>query len=635
MSVQAGIWNIDGKPVDEDLLVKINRASAGFVADGDEIKCNGEIGWLYRALHMTAESRRERQPHCFGHGNVIMWDGRLDNREALISALGNNLTPASSDVVIVAAAFEWWGTDCFPKLIGDWAVSIWNPGQRTLTLARDFAGVRHLFYRWQKDAIVWCSHLAPLALSSRGLRLNEQYLAGLLTMWPDANLTPFQEIQCVPPGKFVTIGHEVIRTQAFWVFDPLNKCRYKKDEEYEEHFRHVFRQAVRRRLRTDSPVLAELSGGLDSSSIVCMADDVLAHEGAEAPRVATFSCYDLDEPDEEDVRYFTAVESKRGEIGHHAEVRSTGDTLVMQYRSFAANPGFGVRTEVNEIRSEIIKRFGHRVLLSGLGGDEVLGQTLDPRILLADLIRQFRIGQLAKEAIEWSLRSRRPLVRLLIDALLLNFPKSVRSRVDKGIRVEKWLNKEFARRQRLSSRRLRAAGGSWLWPASDRDAFQTISALACQMNMAAPNSYETRYPYLDQTLLEFLFSIPAEQLLRPGESRSLMRRSLKGLLPAAILSRRTKSGMGRCIIITLEKHWRHLEPILRSCLLAQLGYVDQASFFAALTELKNGTLSPQVFRLLQALSCELWLRDATDRGVIAIPPSSHMVTADGMAESAA
>jgi asparagine synthase (glutamine-hydrolysing) len=635
MSVQAGIWNIDGKPVDEALLVKIGQASAGFGPDGEVIKCNGEVGWLYRPLHTTAESHCERQPHCFAHGNVLIWDGRLDNREALISALGDYLTTASSDVVIVAAAFERWGTGCFAKLIGDWALSIWNPNQKTLTLARDFAGVRQLFYRSQKDKIVWCSHLAVLALSTAGLSLNAEYVAGLLTLWPEAHLTPYLEIQCVPPGKFVTIGQQTIRTNAYWVFNPLTKCRYKKDEEYEEHFRYVFRQAVRRRLRTDSPVLAELSGGLDSSSIVCMADDILAHEGAEAPRVATFSCYDLDEPDEEDVRYLATVETKRHQTGHHAELRSTGDTLAMQYGSFAANPGFGVREEVKEVRSEIIKRFGYRVLLSGLGGDELLGQTLDPRILLADLIRQFRIGQLAKETLEWSLRSRRPFVRLLINAFLLNLPQSIRSHVDKGAHVEKWINKHFARRHKLSSRRLRAAGGSWLWPASARDAFQTISALTCQMNMVAPNSYETRYPYLDQTLLEFLISIPAEQLLRPGESRSLMRRSLKGLLPAAILSRRTKSGMGRCITITLEKHWRHLEPILRSCLLGHLGYVDQPSFFAALTELKNGILSPHVFRLLQALSCELWLRDATDRGVIAIPPSSPIVKADDMAESAA
>ena len=107
--------------------------------------------------------------------------------------------------------------------------------------------------------------------------------------------------------------------ERFWRFSPKSRIRYKTDAEYEEHFRHVFRQSVQRRLRSDSPILAELSGGLDSSSIVCMADDILAKEGAETPRLDTLSYYDKSEPSGDDWIYFQKIEAKRGRVGIHID----------------------------------------------------------------------------------------------------------------------------------------------------------------------------------------------------------------------------------------------------------------------------------------------------------------------------
>jgi asparagine synthase (glutamine-hydrolysing) len=86
------------------------------------------------------------------------------------------------------------------------------------------------------------------------------------------------------------------KVTKFWDFDPAKSTRYRTDAEYEEHFRDVFAQAVGRRLRSDSPVLAELSGGMDSSSIVCMADEIARHEPGGARRVETVSYYDDSEP---------------------------------------------------------------------------------------------------------------------------------------------------------------------------------------------------------------------------------------------------------------------------------------------------------------------------------------------------
>ncbi len=111
-----------------------------------------------------------------------------------------------------------------------------------------------------------------------------------------------------------------LSVERYWRFSPKSRIRYKTDAEYEEHFRDLFRRAVRRRLRSDSPVLAELSGGLDSSAIVCMADNILAHERAHTPRIDTPSYYDLSEPMGDDFFYFTKVEAKRGRAGFHFDL---------------------------------------------------------------------------------------------------------------------------------------------------------------------------------------------------------------------------------------------------------------------------------------------------------------------------
>jgi asparagine synthase (glutamine-hydrolysing) len=262
----------------------------------------------------------------------------------------------STDLAVVSAAFDRWGTDCLTKLIGDWALSIWDPSRKELILARDYAGVRHLFYHPRSNGVIWSSCLAPLAVVGAPLSLCEEYFVGYLALWPDADLTPYAQIQSVPPGHFLRIRNGLFKAHQYWTFNPRGRIRYKADAEYEEHFRSVFRQAVRRRMRTDSPILADLSGGLDSSSIICMADDILVKGEATIISLDTFSFFDRGEPDEEDLFYFPKVEEQRGRIGHHAELRGVGDSLAFEYKDFIATPGFTMREEVKAAQSRVIRQ---------------------------------------------------------------------------------------------------------------------------------------------------------------------------------------------------------------------------------------------------------------------------------------
>src|SRR5260370_4983847 len=290
MSVQAGIWNFDGEPVDRRLLANLSDSLKQQGPDGECGHVEGSIGTLYRPFHTTAESRREKQPYLSRRGCVLTWDGRLDNREELIADFRSELETGPTDVAIVSAVFDQLETNCFSKFIGDWAVSIWNPLQRELIFAIDYMAIRHIFYYLKKDEIWWSTDLSPLVLlPGDKFHVDDDYIAGYFANDPDAHLSPYREIREVPAGQFVRVHLGRASVHRYWSFNSKSRIRYKTDAEYEEHFRHVFRQSVRRRLRSDSPILAELSGGLDSSSIVCMADRIMEKERVQAPYVDTLS----------------------------------------------------------------------------------------------------------------------------------------------------------------------------------------------------------------------------------------------------------------------------------------------------------------------------------------------------------
>jgi asparagine synthase (glutamine-hydrolysing) len=616
MSVQAGVLHFDGRPVDQEALLNLGRTLADFGPDGEMTYFRNSLGLLYRPFHTTSESRAERQPLPFGSGRVITWDGRLDNRDELLLLLGITQHVVPPDVTIVAAAFERWGTDCFNRLNGEWALCLWDLRENEVILARDCIGVRRLFYYPKPDTITWCNHLAALVVGGTALAICDEYIAGYLAFYPDSNLTPFAEIHSVPPGHFVRVRRGKTTVHSYWSLTCRETTRYKTDAEYEDHFRHLFRQAVRRRLRTDSPILAGLSGGYDSTSIVCMADDIMAHDGVGIPNLDTFSYYDSNEPDDDDLIHVTKAEEKRGRVGFHCEMSGSGDSLSFEYLAFAAAPGFSLREEIKPVLSRIIQQHGHRVALSGIGGDEMNGQPLDFRVQMADLLVHFHPVQAAQRLVTWSLITRLPWIQLFAESMAELLPLSVRILLAKRGRIKPWVCRGFAQKHRMAARQLENAEGSRFWQPSKRDAVQTVATLSRLVTHMTPSVVEQRYPYLDRDLIEFLTSVPLDQLLRPGDRRSLMRRALADLLPAKTLTRKTKAAAARCYSLTLQKHWDTVDGLFCSSFSSDFGYIEQNLLREALLALKNGQVPPDFTRLLKALSLELWLRDMCARGLL-------------------
>jgi asparagine synthase (glutamine-hydrolysing) len=622
MSVQAGIWNFDGRPVDRTFLENLSDSLKQQGPDGKSCYVEGSVALLYRPFHTTVESRREKQPYTSREGFILTWDGRLDNREVLMADLGSSDLDASpTDVAVFAAAFDRWDTDCFCRIVGDWAGSIWKPQQRELLFAVDYIAIRHIFYYLKNDQVWWSTDLRPLVLlSGAKFHVDDDYIAGYLAHGPDADLTPYREIRQVPPGQFVRIRNGSLSVERFWRFRPKSRIRYKTDAEYEEHFRHLFRQSVRRRLRSDSPILAELSGGLDSSSIVCMADDIIANEREQFPRVDTISYYDNTEPNGDDSLYFPKIEQKRGRVGIHvdgAKVGRSADSL--KCSEFCPLPrALGVSQTLGDERAEVIRNGGYRAVLSGIGGDEFLGGVPDPRAHLADLIVQFKLVNFAKELTAWSLIKRRPWIQLLWQSAIVALPASLGKYLAKEAEVESWIRRDFAKRTGLAIKQITVDEYFGLWLPSRRGYIGGVLMMARKLakcTLPISTLEETRYPYLDQNLIEFILSIPASQILRPGERRSLMRRSLAGIVPQEILSRCTKQFGVRTLVLVLEKHWDELRNIYEKSLISGLGYLHEDRFLNVISDARAGKTVPLV-RVFRAISLEYWLRDIAERGLL-------------------
>ena len=619
MSAQAGLWNIDGKPVQRNLLSALDTFLEPYGPDGGACYLEGSVGMVYRAFRTTHESLREEQPYRAMDGTVFVWDGRLDNREELLRELRGEVATDDSDLRLVVGCFTRWRAGAFARMVGDWALSVWIPRERQLILACDYLCVRHIFYSIKPGLLWWSTDLASLVLLTRErFHLDENYVAGYLAFDPDAPLTPYREIRQVPPGHLVCISDRKISVERYWHLKP-STIRYQSDAEYENHFRQLFRQSVRRRLRASTPILGELSGGLDSSSIVCMADDILASEGTDVPRLDTISYYDKTERAGDDWMYFPKVEERRGRRGAYVDASSLPNSkLLLDGREFNALPGsLGIGRELEIERSTILRKGGYRVVLSGMGGDEFLGGVPDPSALLADLIVQFKFSRLASELLAWSLEKRRPILHLLWHACAEFVPPSLHPFLSGRANREAWIRLSL----RSPEQSLCLAPDHRI-PATLPTSRQYSVALRLIANTLAKRTprpsalAEVRYPYLDRDLIEFLLAIPADQLLRPGQRRSLMLRALAGLLPPEILSRRTKQFGSRTPTLAIRENLPTFRKMFSGSVAARLGHIDERLFLLTLEDMENGK-KVHIARVLKTIALEVWLRNLEQRGILA------------------
>jgi asparagine synthase (glutamine-hydrolysing) len=633
MSALAGIFKFDPRERANPLeLMELARGIDRIGPDGGSEYLSENIGMAYRAFHTTPESYYENQP-LVRDGCILTFDGRLDNRDDIRTKLDDKYegrTPTDLDLVF--AAYQRWSTGAFAELLGDWTIALWDQTEQRLFLARDYMGVRRLFYRVDDVGVTWCTIPEPLVLTaSKKLHLDLNYLAGCFYPRPPIETTAYEEIRGVIPATFLafSLGGRS-KVERYWSLNPHARIRYSTDREYEEHFRMILLESVRKRLRSDSAVTAELSGGVDSSSIVCVADHICNAEAR--PPIETLSYYDSEEPSGDERHYFSIIEQARGRTGNHISMsdfsnQSRGTALKPLPKGyFVASPGYFAKSlEWQILIQRHLDRVGSRVVLSGLGGDELLGGVQYEAPELSEYLAHGRFISFARSLMAWSLARKKTALSLVRDVfqLVMAQHKPELMLDHSGISLP-WLTlvpgrhaafRSFTSWRQLSPVKLSLEGARY--------------SLATQLSCSNPplvGCIDKRYPYLDRSLFAFVASIPREQILQATHRRRLMRRALKGLVPEEVLLRKTKWFGSRAVQVFFVDYFETVDRMFKEPWLSDGWMFNAAGICKDFNDVAHG-VSQSGMALRTAIGIELWLRLQVDQNRIELTDQRHSVIA--------
>jgi asparagine synthase (glutamine-hydrolysing) len=559
-------------------------------------------------------------------GLSIAFDGRLDNREDLLVRFGQTSSEAT-DAALALAAFEQDGVDGLRGLIGDWSLVIWDAPRRLVYFARDFMGVRPLYYCLDSTAVRWSSSLADLTTrAGRVDDLEESFVARFMALRFSTEATPYRGIRAVPTAtcvRFSSNGNET--RERFWSIQP-SIIRYADNRDYANHLRALWCDAIASRLQRPEPVWAELSGGLDSSSIVCTADALIRNARVAATTVNPFSHVTTKSPEGDERRFIAEVEQWIGRRSAILAVEDHQDLRVDEWEWVTPLAPRGVQIAAERL----VRDAGGRIVLSGRMGDVVMGCLPDNSVEVFDEIVAGRWFTALKRIRDWSRATRKPFIEITRalaaeaarpwvrnSGYALSDPQRagwhlLSDRLRSLIEVEPLPNDGDA--LRLSKREL-----ARLVMGYSRQA-------RLQLPLETPGIVYT-YPFAHRPLVEFVLSIPGEQLSAPGQLRSLMRRALRGMVPSRVLARTSKGHYAPAVMRAVRPMAAALAPVDK-LLVVQRGWIDAARLDTAIHALAAGA-GPPGSEVERVLRLEQWLISRERRARAAIPKRKE-VNADGV-----
>lgn len=621
MSGIGAIFSFDGGPIDLDELQVLGESLSSHGPDGNAFFHSDNVGMCFSALHTTRESWLEKQPLVTAHGNVLVMDGIIFNRGELLALPHLEPDADPTDAGIVVAGLQKYGAGFFSKLAGNFAIVYYDRTANSLLLARDPFGLRPLFYCRNGNRLLVASDPAALIkLTNTTPELDHEYICSYLVTIPEAKRTPYRDLHPVEPGHVLVASNEQLKASRFWHPESVKDIVYRSDVEYEEHCRQLMVEGVRQCLRTDNrPIWASLSGGLDSSTVVCLASQLIELGQAEAKELQSYSIV-FDEARTADERPFIrAVEQRIGKAGFYLRDDSCWLALPSPGETFARVPSplLCVPNRLDRVRDEMVQ-CGARVLLNGLGGDQVFWNIPVPSPQLTNLLMNLDFRALHEGVRVWSKTFDKPYLHTLWRMAFLPFlPAVVNAQFQPKLLIPEWLDQRFIRKMRLRERTLPPRDPYGFADPGRRiqsGVFQQLIHLLAGGAYVERDGIEARSPLLYQPLVEFAFAIPFEQKLRPGEVRSLMRRALRNDLPVKILTRPGKGEISEAMHKGLLRESSRVDSLLSDPLICSLGYVDRERLRSAVRLAQHGA-KLNVGALLKTISLEIWLQSFQHHGI--------------------
>jgi asparagine synthase (glutamine-hydrolysing) len=378
----SGVLSFDGSPVDEATLSAQTRALAHRGPDGEGcwVSPSRAVGLGHRRLAIIDLSEAARQPMGLRGRFTITYNGEIYNYvevRAELQGLGWTFA-TQSDTEVLLAAYAQFGEAALERLDGMFAFAIWDEREQTLFCARDRFGEKPFYYVHEVGRrFVFASEIKGLVAAGVAPRLDRrslyQYLAFEVVQDPArADETFYEGVRSLEPAHCLTVSfrHGLARPRRYWSIPARQPAAAPGLAEAAERFLHLLDTSVKRRLRSDVPVGSSLSGGLDSSSVVCLMHR--ARAGQQALAQNSFSAR-FREPRLDEGPYIEAVVEATGTTPHvvwpDGEGLAAGMTALVRHQE---EPFAGASVYAQWEVMRLAQREGTKVLLDGQGADETL-----------------------------------------------------------------------------------------------------------------------------------------------------------------------------------------------------------------------------------------------------------------------
>jgi asparagine synthase (glutamine-hydrolysing) len=558
---------------------------------------------LFRRLSIIDLSPAGHQPMLSENGRfALVFNGEIYNFKELRRELMdlNIVFHSDSDSEVLLNAWMQWGSECLPRLIGMFSFAIYDALNHKITLVRDAFGIKPLFYYLNENKLAFASEIKSLKSLIPNIKLSPNVQSAYdYLVWGsyDSNENSYyKEINQVPPAHFLEVSLEepLSVTLTNWWFPSIEVNPAISLNEATSKLRNLFLESVKLHLRSDVPLGAALSGGIDSSAIVCamryLEPDILIH---------TFSFIAENESISEE-KWVDNVNEFVGAIPHKIKIDSSDLQNDIDNILRAQGEPFGSTSIYAQFRIyEESKKNGIIVMLDGQGADELLaGYSGYPAERLTSLKEEGHYSQIISFLIHWSKWPERGLKNAFIQFIGLVTPaflKELAHQLNGKNPSPIWLNKPF----------LKVLGVHSVNPEKvprkkenrGRRVAETLRHVMLKGNLisllrhADRNSMywsvESRVPFLTIPMAEFLLSLPESFLIdHQGRTKSIFREAMRGIVPDEILDRKNKIGFA-----TPEKDWLHANDFdLKNQLshLYKLPFIKEEELKSKITDIQTG-----------------------------------------------
>ena len=564
MSGIVGIAHSEDRPVDSDLLRRMTNWLSFRGPDAQEIWIDGPVGLGHALLSHANNSEPERQPATLDGRAWVVADVRLDARRELVEALrssGRDVKLSNADAQLLLHAYEVWGDGCLDHLLGDFAFAIWDAQRGQLFCACDHFGIRPFYFAEVDRSFIFSNTLDCLRLHPAiSDRLNDAAIADFLLfgMNYDPASTSFADIHRLPRAHSLRWSASGLQLREYWRPPTDGAIHYPRRREYIEHFSELFKSAVEDRLRTNKVGIL-LSGGLDSSSVAAVAHDLRKEKYPALELHAFTSTYQNISSDSDPIAARTVASAFQIPL-HFSVVDSVGifdswDDPNMHWPEPIDDPFAG--SFLDEFKTIAANA---RVLLSGEGADNLMH---------FEMLRHFQV-----------LRREKRAGRIFLDLAehvwrRFQAPDGIRgpmrrvgrlfSRRKSPTPFPEWIQPELVARLDLKSRR-KSPLDSLPWNVHPRHPKGYGSLFLPQWGFMfqyqepgfTRQPLETRYPFLDLRLVNYLLALPS---LPWFFRKHLLRKAMRGRLPESIRMRPKTPFRGQPLLAALRRE--HTTPLLK------------------------------------------------------------------------